>query len=342
MSNRSVLEPTNDPYPLPDSPQPVLQWANSQEKKRWVKLQWLIMPSALALVIVYLQDMAKQRDFQIVEAHRQIDQKIANDRAKQETLNRYFDQISTLLIDQKARSTTDQDQVQLLARVRTLLAMRTLDAQGNQQLSQFLQDVQVLAKTDPLIRLESADLAGTTLNGVHLQGSDLRKANLTGADLGGADLRETDLREATLTGANLETAYLNRADLAGASLEKADLHRARLVWARLLTASLQQANLSRTYLNQANLRGANLSGADLTEADLSGADLSGANLTGATLLSVHLDKTNLSGANLTGATLNSKLVGGYLCQTTMPDGLVSDRDCKKTSPHSQPPSARSQ
>jgi hypothetical protein len=110
---------------------------------------------------------------------------------------------------------------------------------------------------------------------------------------------------------------------------------------RFVSPFLSQANLSSAYLQRADIIGTNLSGADLRKADLSGADiiganlsdtnLSGADLIGADLSGADLIGANLSGADLSGANLHHllQLDQAILCKTTLPDGTVSNRDCKK-------------
>ena len=77
-----------------------------------------------------------------------------------------------------------------------------------------------------------------------------------------------------------------------------------------------------------NLESAILSGADLSGADLSGANLKGAYLKGAYLRGANLYGAIMNGANLKGAILRGANVNGIiLCNTTMPDGRVSDKSC---------------
>jgi uncharacterized protein YjbI with pentapeptide repeats len=150
------------------------------------------------------------------------------------------------------------------------------------------------------INLIKANLSQAYLTEAYFSRAYLSEAYLSGAKLRRADLSKADLSGANLRGAHLSEAKLRRAKLRGADLSGADLIRAYLI---------------RAYLSEADLRRADLSGADLREADLSGADLREANLNGA----------NLIGVDLTDA---------KLCQTTMPDGTVNNRDC---SPEPAPP-----
>jgi uncharacterized protein YjbI with pentapeptide repeats len=167
-------------------------------------------------------------------------------------------------------------------------------------------------------------LSGANLNGANLSGANLNGANLNGAILNGANLSGADLNRAILIGA-----ILNKADIRGAKLKDAKLSKADLNGIDLRGADLSEADLVSTNLRDADLSGANLFCADLSSANLSGAklsstDLGDADLNGANLFCVDLSSANLSGANVYLRQLDQAI----LCNTTLPDGTVSNRDCK--------------
>jgi uncharacterized protein YjbI with pentapeptide repeats len=101
------------------------------------------------------------------------------------------------------------------------------------------------------------------------------------------------------------------------------------------TKKCEQCNLSGAILYGSNLEGAsliqaNLSGADLRRTNLNGADLSGANLSGANLTDANLMDVDLTDANLRDANMNKKVLSiVLLCNTTLPEGRVSKRDCSR-------------
>lgn len=202
--------------------------------------------------------------------------------------------------------------------------------------------------------LRQANLKGATLNGSDFRKSDLSRANLSFANLHQADLRRAVLFKASLEGANLEAASLTAANLYGsilrgatlqganlygAILQGADLRGAMLNKVNLSKADLSRAILSETRMSKANFRGANLSRANLYGANLQGAVFSGATLNQADLRSANLHEADLRGAalhqvDLRGATLNfailedSALQTAVLCETIMPNGRLSNRDCQ--------------
>lgn len=116
----------------------------------------------------------------------------------------------------------------------------------------------------------------------------------------GQSLQKIILRDAALTGIDRRGADLWKADLSGAHLGEGDLTGAGLT--------------------RAILRAAILGEADLGKADLRGANLGKANLRGPNLTRANLKEANLSEATLAGV---------KYCRTTIPDGTLRARDCKR-------------
>jgi uncharacterized protein YjbI with pentapeptide repeats len=172
-----------------------------------------------------------------------------------------------------------------------------------------------------------ASLKGTNFTGTNLGGNTFEKADLTGANLSGANLFWVDMANARLTNANLSGATSDPdamngicSDFSGADFTGAVLSKARLC---------------------GNFAGANFAGADLREASISGLaahvpdNNEAAVVDPADQSSLFDGKVNLTGADLRGAIMfsESKLTPrgfafAILCRTVMPDGAVSDRDCR--------------
>ena len=138
------------------------------------------------------------------------------------------------------------------------------------------------------------------LQGIWLNGANLRKARLAKAVLSGTYLQGCDLHGAYLQGADLHGAYLPRGTLSGAYLQGADLREAHLQGTGLFAARLQGANLVGAHLQGTRLYLARLQGARLGGAHLQGAGLVGAHLQGADLYAARLQGANLVGAHLQG------------------------------------------
>lgn len=100
---------------------------------------------------------------------------------------------------------------------------------------------------------------------------------------------------------------------------------------------LTGANLSGMNLSAGSFDFADFTGADLTQAKLSGAGLlranfTNANLTRASLHDADMTRTNFTNANLTGTGLRPWapiLKDATLCNTTMYDGSIENRNCPK-------------
>jgi hypothetical protein len=151
--------------------------------------------------------------------------------------------------------------------------------------------------------LRRFELVLADLKRLDAEAADLRQANLWWARLSGANFKGAKLNEARFGGSDLKGANLKCADLSGAVLEAADL-------------------------GGADFKGALLQHANLEDADLSGADFKSADLQHADLTDAKVSKAKFHFADLTDATISQDQKNNMkLCKTTMPDGVVSKRDC---------------
>jgi hypothetical protein len=121
---------------------------------------------------------------------------------------------------------------------------------------------------------------------MHLPLTDLRGSYLVDSRLPGAWLRYANLAGSIMHGIHLEGGQLQEADLRSADLSGAHLEGAKLISANLEDANLVQVDLRNANLRNAKMRNANLAGADLRGANLDGADLEGSDLSG-----IHEDAT---------------------------------------------------
>jgi uncharacterized protein YjbI with pentapeptide repeats len=184
------------------------------------------------------------------------------------------------------------------------------------------------------LRLHNAHLQNADLYKVSLQAANLYRANLKQTNLQSANLRQANLYRANLQQASLQAAQLQQAFLPEANLQQANLYHANLQQAELQRANLKQAGLQHVNFQAANLQGANLQDAFLPDANLQDANLKQTNLYGAFLPGANLHGANLQQANLHHANLHNaigltdqQLQQAKLCQTVLPDGSISDRDC---------------
>src|SRR5215213_8243926 len=254
----------------------------TQQRKAWTRRDlggmtlrnWLPIAGALLVSLVIalgiwgitwqLEKLENQR----AEAEREL----AEQRAQDEALQAYLDQMSQLILDRKLLEAEPGDPVHTLAQARTSTAILRLDAEHNESVTHFLvtSDLSVRSKDSPRL------LRGSTLSHAKLSGAHLPNADLGDAELSGADLSNALLLNANLIGTDLSGASLIGADLSDANLFSADLSDANLIGADLSRSVLDNANLSGAVLDNANLGGAD--GITNEELDQKAVSLEGADM----------------------------------------------------------------
>ena len=271
-------------------------------KTLWDWLDLLGVPITLAILGYILQQQQQKRSERLSNDQREI----ADNEAKEEVLQNYFDRLSSLLIDknllaiaakangENSGESINPEQKELLnagvdvIRARTLSILRRLGNNPERKTSviRFLIEAEVTNKTK--LDLSDAALSGTDLSGTNLSGT-----NLSGVKLIRASLTQTSLINADLT----------QAKLLGANLINADLFNADLTQANLLEADLSSANLTKATLTQTNF----------CNADIKGAKLINVSLRNARYLT------------------DEQLTQAKLCRTRLPEGsaLGPNRDCEE-------------
>jgi len=217
-------------YDLPAKP----GWAGVADKTFWNWLQFLIILFVLAIggiVGGYFFTRSQNRTARA----------IAERRAQDEALQTYLDNIGESLLDREnaLRDSGEGDEVRILARARTMTALKRLDGDHNRTVLRFLRESQLVGdRSEPIISFIGADLTDVDLRGTDLRSINLRDADLSRADLRDTNLRDTDLRHAILMVANLRGADLRGADLRGAVLLAADIGYACLIDAQVTEEQL--------------------------------------------------------------------------------------------------------
>lgn len=180
-------------------------------------------------------------------------------------------------------------------------------------------------------RMRWANLSDSVFGVVSFRGADLSGARLNGAILFRVDMTRADLRRATLIGARSEREAMHGF---GSSFANANMRNASLGGAQLY----------------ADFEGADLQGADLTGAQLSGFTVGARNASADARAyfpgrlndngdpvppprfhgKVNLTDADLSGGSFFGQTAMTPggFSGAILCRTLLPDGNLSDRDCR--------------
>jgi len=239
-------------------------WTGFRGKTVWDLLQLLIVPLALAVIGLWFAAQQDARQQQIENKRADAERKLAVQRAQDEALQAYLDQMASLLLGNGLRKSEAGSEERTLARARTLTVLGRLDTSRKTALMQFLVEADLVQRVEgevPIISLRGADLSDADLVDADLEGANVSEADLSGANLSSANLFHANLSEANLSGADLSdaalsAAVLNQADLSGADLSNAHLYEAFLVDADLSNADFEDATLFDAILGFANLSGA--------------------------------------------------------------------------------------
>src|SRR5215208_3762700 len=281
------------------------KWFGFAERKPWNYLDVFLVPVAVAGATVWLTLAQDKRQHEAEEEQdrrrredeiirRQIELDVEEQRAQDEALEAYLDEISQLLTDEKRPLSRARpgDNLSTVTRARTLTALTRLDGHRKRSVLQFLYESGLVIKARVVVDLKGADLSAANLSAANLS-----SVNLSEADLRGDDLSEADLLRGDLSAANLSEADLSEAHLIGTNLHKVNLRRGDLRRAFLRAAHLHEAELQGAVLEAVHLEGANLQGAHLEEANLQGAHLEEAIMTNGQKYEEWLNDKEGSGEN---------------------------------------------
>jgi flagellar basal body-associated protein FliL len=173
-------------------------WTGFRGKTVWDLLQLLIVPLALAVIGLWFAAQQDARQQQTENQRAEAERELAAQRAQDEALQTYLNQMSNLLLEKDLHNSEEDSEVRTLARARTLTVLGRLNGERNATVVQFLREAKLIGEKDPVVRLDTSYLHGANLSIVHLGNVDLSHANL----------RRADLRRAVLSGANLSNADL--------------------------------------------------------------------------------------------------------------------------------------
>jgi uncharacterized protein YjbI with pentapeptide repeats len=211
-------------------------------------MELLIVPVVLAVGALLFNLSLNARQLETEERRAAAQIEAENQRAQEERLQTYLEQMGTLLIDEGLLNSEEDDEARYLARARTLAVLRRADDTQKRSVVEFLAESGLAGSdapgndVEPVVSLANANLAGADLAILdYLRGADLTEADLSGAFMMRIDLDEANLTRAQLDGADLTDAYLPRADLTDADLSNANLRLADLRGADLEDANLEGA-----------------------------------------------------------------------------------------------------
>ena len=206
-------------------------------KTLWSWLELLIIPAFLAGGVVWFNEQARRRQ-----------QANERDRFREEALQKYFDDITKLLLDSKTEPQEWTKSQRSVVRLRTVTVLKRLDRKRIQEAMSFLYKSNLLSDNSIFYEanLSETDFSEVDLSLINLQGVNFTAANLSEADLSGADMIDADLTLADLRYAKLNATDLTNADMSGVDLRHADLTETILSGANLQGAKLNPDDFSST------------------------------------------------------------------------------------------------
>src|SRR5918995_850536 len=157
----------------------------------WLEL--LVVPLVLLGIGLLFQIQQSEVEQRRLEAAQHIEEQ----RAQDEALQTYLEQMGQMLLDKDRplRQSKEGDEVQLLARARTVTILRRLDSARNRDVLQFLRETGLTPSPEfhdlggsknTVIRLDYTNLSEAKLSGANLDSFSLQGTYLSGADLRGA------------------------------------------------------------------------------------------------------------------------------------------------------------
>ena|SRR5215211_152154 len=163
-------------------------WARTEvgDKTLWDLLQLLIVPLALAVIGFWFTAQQDARQQQIETQRAEAERELAVQRAQDEALQAYLDQMGSLLLERDLRASEADSEVRSLARARTLTVLSRLDPSRKTALMQFLVEAELVQRVEgrePIISLRGADLRNAKLHLAYLVDANLFDAKLSDANL---------------------------------------------------------------------------------------------------------------------------------------------------------------
>ena len=327
----------------------LLRWAGIRGStlRDWLPI---LIALLIPLVIFYGTTQITQEQANSEAKRAQAEQELAEQRAQDEALQAYLDEMGQLmlntdLLDPPDFSTNDNPS-RTLARARTINVLAGLDTSRKERVFRFLLEAHLITNappTSPNTPSEATQPGQLDTPVIHLDGANLQEVNLSGLRLDEVNVVGADLRGADLSHSVLHAAWLDEANLSEANLSNAGLSGVRFIRTILRNANLSDAYADAAEFNLANLTNADLAGADFygdlpevrnpenfpppkgalfTVANLRDADLSGTDLKHADFYRANLSGADLSGANLKNANVTEEQLeqADSLKGATMPNG----------------------
>src|SRR5215217_7707410 len=113
-------------------------WTGFRGKTVWDFLQLLIVPLVVAVIGLWFATQQDARQQQFENQRSDAERKFADQRAQDEALQAYLDQMSQLILDRKLLEAEQGTPLYTLAQARTSTVILRLDAEHNESVTRFL------------------------------------------------------------------------------------------------------------------------------------------------------------------------------------------------------------
>ena len=229
----------------------VWRWTGIGEKKGWDIVTGLSLPLIVfggGILFNYLNGQQQQ--------------KIAEEKQKDELLKTYINDMKASLLDKDypLKDSKKNSESRSIARTITLTTLTQLNSDQDKQkakegkynqrkglIMQFLYEsglIKLDPKVDSIISLNTADLTFANLESANFDNARLYRANLDNANLSFAKLNFANLIDVNLKSANLFNANLKSANLGSANLFNANLKFTKLKFDNVKSANIKSPNLN--------------------------------------------------------------------------------------------------
>jgi hypothetical protein len=194
-------------------------WTGLETKSAWDWLELLIIPVVLGAGALWFntkqarrgEQQQRQNELEIANEQRQNELMLADQQRQEDSLQSYLDRMQELILDKGLRKSEKNAEIRDVARVRTLVVLRSLDGYRKTILDGYRKTIlDGYRKTIVVKFLYEAGLIGK----VAREESGERQGIEAIIDLGDANLSGAHLRDAFLRGVILTGAWVTNEQLA--------------------------------------------------------------------------------------------------------------------------------
>src|SRR5215208_8346010 len=134
----------------------------------WEWLGLVIVPAMLAAGAFWINQRQKQHDVQIQAAEKKREETATIQRAQDEALGAYLDQMSDLMVDRDLRKNVgpepEKPDLRRLAQARTLAILLGLDQDRKRRPLKLIYELSLIMKEEPILNLKNAGLDTANLS----------------------------------------------------------------------------------------------------------------------------------------------------------------------------------